>query len=133
VLPPCDEFGNLPPGIHRCTVDELVSRFGSGSPEREVETKELLDFITWAQNTGIERVIINGSYVSALAAPNDVDIVLLPGSKFRGKLDWLEQEVRWPFLQILVAADDEDLAQWSLEDFGTDRSGRTKGVVEVLL
>ncbi|MGD9632272.1 MAG: hypothetical protein AB7G28_25875 [Pirellulales bacterium] len=133
MLPTFDEFGNLPPGIHRCAVDELIARFGSGSPEREVETKELLDFIAWARTTGIERVIINGSYASAQHAPNDVDIVILPGAKFRGSLDWLEQEVRWPFLQVLVAADDADLDQWSLEDFGTDRIGRSKGVIEVVL
>jgi hypothetical protein len=133
LLPPFDEFGNLPPGIHDCDIDELIARFGTGSPERDVETKELLDFIAWARNASIERVIINGSYVTAQAAPNDVDIVILPGTDYPGALDWLEQEVRWPFLQVLVAADDADLVQWSLQDFGSDRSGRTKGVIEVLL
>jgi Family of unknown function (DUF6932) len=133
LLPAFDDFGYLPPGIHPCGIDELVARFGTGSPEREVETKELLDFLTWTRNMGVERVIINGSYVSAQPAPNDVDIVILPSSKFRGALDWLEQEVRWPFLQVLVAADDADLSNWSLDDFGTDRIGRAKGVVEVVL
>jgi hypothetical protein len=133
LLPAFDEFGNLPPGIHRCGIEELVARFGNGSPEREVETKELLDFLAWARTAQVECVIINGSYASAEVAPNDVDIVLLPGTKFSGDLDWLEQEVRWPFLQVLVAADASDLAQWSLEDFGTDRIGRSKGVIEVVL
>jgi hypothetical protein len=133
LLPPFDEFGNLPPGIHLCDVSELIARFGSGSPEREVETKELHDFLAWARNVNVARVIINGSYVTAQAAPNDVDIVFLPGSRFQGSLDWLEQEVRWPFLQVLVAADETDLEVWSLQDFGTDRIGHGKGVIEVLL
>ncbi len=133
MLPPFDEFGNLPFGIHQCDVDELVARFGIGSAEREAEPAELLDFIDWARDIGITRIILNGSYATAQVAPNDVDIVVLPGPEYHGGLDWLEQEIRWPFLQILVAADESDLVQWSLQDFGTDRSGRTKGVVEVLL
>jgi len=39
----------------------------------------------------------------------------------------------WPFLQVLVAADDADLEIWAIADFGTDREGRPKGVVEVIL
>ena len=40
---------------------------------------------------------------------------------------------QWPFLQILVAADEADLECWANGDFGTDRWGRAKGVVEVIL
>jgi hypothetical protein len=39
----------------------------------------------------------------------------------------------WPFLQILVAADELDLERWAIGDFGTNREGRPKGVVEVTL
>jgi hypothetical protein len=49
MLPLFNEHGYLPPGIHPCTVVELVARFGSGSPEPEVETQELLGFIDWAR------------------------------------------------------------------------------------
>jgi hypothetical protein len=45
LLPSLDEFGYLPPGIHRCGAVELAARFGSGSIEREIETQELLDFM----------------------------------------------------------------------------------------
>jgi hypothetical protein len=37
MLPPLDDQGNLPPGIHLCTVEELAARFGSGSEERATE------------------------------------------------------------------------------------------------
>ena len=39
----------------------------------------------------------------------------------------------WPFLQILVAADEGDLESWATADSGTDRQHRPKGVVEVIL
>jgi len=134
LLPPFNEFGYLPPGIHPCGVDELVASFGSGSPEREVETQELLDFIDWARRAGIKRVIVNGSYASTKTSPNDVDVVVLPGADYpRDEMPCSEQEARWPFLQFLVAADDSDLEAWSILDFGTDRNRHAKGVIEVLL
>ena len=134
MLPPFDEFGYLPPGIHPCGVEELIAKFGHGSPEREVEAQELLDFFAWARKAGIERIIVNGSYVTTKTAPNDVDVVILPGTGYpRGELACEEQEARWPFLQILIAADETDLEEWSLQDFGTDRNRRVKGVIEVVL
>jgi len=39
----------------------------------------------------------------------------------------------WPFLHVLVAADQADLEAWAMRDFGTDRQRRPKGVVEVIL
>jgi len=44
-----------------------------------------------------------------------------------------DEELLWPFLHILVAADDDDLDRWILQDFGTDRYLPPKGVVEVIL
>jgi len=134
MLPPFDEFGNLPPGIHACSVAELVTRFGSGSEEREAEMKELLHFIQAARAAGVRRLVVNGSFVTAKLTPNDVDIVILPGPGYprQGrKLD--SDELVWPFLQIIVAADTADFEAWAARQFGTDRRKRPKGVVEVLL
>ena len=134
MLPPFDEFGNLPAGIHPCTIAELRTRFGHGSPERAVEIAELIEFIHSAREAGIQRIIVNGSFVTASEAPNDVDVIVLPGSDYpRGKSGVQDDEVAWPFLQIIVAADEADLLAWSHDDFGTDRRGRSKGVVEVLI
>ena len=41
-----------------------------------------------------------------------------------------EMEPVWPFLQILIAADEADVERWAVDDFGTDRDGRDKGVVD---
>jgi hypothetical protein len=48
MIPDFDDNGNLPPGIHVCTIEELQARFGGGSPERIVEMAELIGFIKWA-------------------------------------------------------------------------------------
>ena len=134
MLPPFDESGNLPAGIHRCDFAELSARFGHGSPERDVEVRELEEMIAWARRAGVRRIIVNGSFVTAKVAPNDVDIVLLPGPDYPQDQVPLgdEAERRWPFLQVILAADDTDLETWATRDFGTDRLRRAKGVVEVI-
>jgi hypothetical protein len=112
----------------------VVQRFGGGSPERDVEGRELLKFIDWARQAGVRRLVVDGSFVTAKPEPNDVDLVILPGPDYpRDQLSASDDEMNWPFLHILVAADDDDMEQWILQDFGTDRYLRPKGVVEVIL
>jgi hypothetical protein len=133
MLPPFDKFGNLPRGIHQASIEEIVDRFGHGSPEREVEICELMEVIAWAKQHGVRRLIINGSFVTDKRDPNDIDVVLLPPRDERQQQTMFEGEPMWPFLQLLVAADDADLERWAVDDFGTDRNGCPKGVVEVVL
>jgi len=52
MIPDFDENGNLPPGIHRCTAEEVKARFGHGSSERVVETGELIQCRESAWNSG---------------------------------------------------------------------------------
>jgi len=37
MIPPFDEFGCLPPGIHRASLDEIDARFGRQSELRRVQ------------------------------------------------------------------------------------------------
>jgi hypothetical protein len=134
MLPPFDDFGNLPAGIHRCSVAELVARFGGGSQERSVEMSELARFIAAAKAAGVRRVLINGSFVTGKLSPNDVDVIILPGDDYpRQGLPLDASELIWPFLQIIVAADETDFEAWANREFATDRKNRSKGVVEIIL
>jgi hypothetical protein len=65
VLPSFDERGNLPPGIHSATWDEIVERFAT--TERR---KQLLDGLRAA---GCARVYLDGSFVTDNQAPGDFD------------------------------------------------------------
>src|SRR6266851_9457239 len=131
MLPPFDDVGNLPPGIHACSVAELVARFGSGSEEREAEISELVQFIEAAKTAGVRRLLVNGSFVTGKLSPNDVDVVFLPGPDYPRQSQRLDSdEMVWPFLQIIVAADDADFEAWATRQFATDRRKNPKGVVE---
>ena len=134
LLPRFDDVGNLPPGIHPCSVAELVARFGIGSEEREAEISELMHFIEAAKTAGVRRLLVNGSIVTGKLAPNDVDVVFLPGPDYPREGPRLDDEdLVWPFLQIIVAADDADFEAWATRQFATDRKRRPKGAVEVML
>ncbi|MFO0810465.1 MAG: hypothetical protein U0746_17710 [Gemmataceae bacterium] len=134
MLPPFDDVGNLPPGIHRCSAAELAARFGSGTDERETEIQELLQFMDAARAVGVRRLMVNGSFTTGKLAPNDVDVVILPGPDYPRQGQPLDaDEAVWPFLQVIVAADDADFEAWGTYQFATDRRRRPKGVVEVML
>lgn len=95
---------------------------------------ELLLFIDAAKKAGVHRVIVNGSFVTRKLSPNDVDIVVLPGPKHPRQERILDSdELVWPFLQVIIAADVADFEAWANCQFGTDRMRRPKGVVEVIL
>ena len=82
MIPPFDDNGYLPPGIHACSLEEIAGRFGHGSPEREVEMKELREFIKWCETAGVIRVVVNGSFATSKVSPVDVDIVVCVGRDY---------------------------------------------------
>ena len=42
MIPPFDERGNLPPGIHQATLDDIEARFGRESELRRVQIEVVL-------------------------------------------------------------------------------------------
>lgn len=134
VLPEFNEIGYLPRGIHRCQMDEVLERFGAGSEEREIEAAALADFTSWARAAGVARLIVDGSFVTDKVSPLDVDVAILPGPGYpRKELPAESRDSRWPFLDIKIAKDEDDLAQWAQLDFGLDRRLIPRGVVEIEL
>ena len=58
-LPEFNENGDLPPGIHKTTLGELLNRFSSGSPKRMVLALRLKRIYQIALDTGhLARFII---------------------------------------------------------------------------
>ena len=83
-LPEFDRYGDLPVGVHRASLDEVIARFGHGTSQRRLVTTLLLRVLKLAEGTGkLERFVIFGSYVTAKPNPNDVDIILIMRDDFR--------------------------------------------------
>ena len=86
-----------------------------------------------ARNAGVERFVINGSFVTDVREPNYVDCVLLVGESFPADTD-AEAELLagFPFLEVQLAQD--DAFRILVESFfATDRFHRPKGMIEVIL
>jgi len=72
VVPSFDERGNLPPGIHSATWDEIVKRYAT--TERRAELLDgLHEPIASLRRAGCARVYLDGSFVSEKELPGDFD------------------------------------------------------------
>ena len=133
MIPPYDEHGYLPPGVHLASLDEVADRFGMESEIRRVQIDSLRWLIDLCRRAGIERLVINGSFTTDIAEPNDVDCVVLMGSNYPCDREAETELISGlPFLELsLVNQDDFDLLVETF--FATDRHSIAKGMVEIAL
>ena len=132
-IPDFQEDGYLPPGIHLAELDELLERFGSETEIRRVQGESIRWLIDLARQAGVDRVIINGSFTTDKAEPNDVDCVLLMGERFPMDAEaGAELLEGLPFLEIkLVNQEGFELLVETI--FASDREMQPKGMIEVVL
>ena len=77
---------------------------------------------------------MDGSFVTSKTEPNDVDVAILPGERSAEHLELiLTKPEQWPFVHIVVALDEADLERWAQVDFGIDRAGNHRGILEIKL
>jgi hypothetical protein len=72
MIPAFDENGNLPPGIHEASWEEIFESFGRGKKRRELleGLRKALDDLA---SVGCQVVYIDGSFVTKKDRPNDFD------------------------------------------------------------
>jgi hypothetical protein len=132
MLPEFNEDGYLPPGVHGVALDEVASRFGQGSELRRVQAESLRWLVDLARRAGIERLVVDGSFVTDVVEPNDVDCVLLPGKDYP-KDHAADVELRrgLPFIHAEIV--EQPVFDFYVSIlFATDRRNTPKGMVEVL-
>jgi hypothetical protein len=84
VWPEFNELGDLPVGVHRATIAEVIAHFGHGTAQRETVTALLEHIYELAWSTGcLQRFLIFGSYVTAEPHPHDVDVFLVMRGGFQ--------------------------------------------------
>ena len=132
MIPAFNEHGYLPAGLHGATLDEIAARFGQQTELRRVQMESLRWLSDLAKRAGVERLVVNGSFVTDVAEPNDVDCVLLFGADFPHDAV-AEQELLngLPFLEIQLVRQ----ARFTMlvERFvATDREWIPKGMIEVI-
>jgi hypothetical protein len=132
VIPAFNELGYLPTGLHLATLDEIANRFGEASELRRVQMDSIRWMIELAKRAGVQRIVLNGSFVTDIIEPNDVDCVLLAGPDFpmnaAAEKELLEG---LPFLDISFA-DQPDFDYFVGRFFARDRVNQKKGMIEVM-
>jgi hypothetical protein len=133
MIPPFNENGYLPPGVHKASLDEIAERFGRRSEMRRVQMESLQWLMNLVKRLNVQRLVLNGSFTTDELEPNDVDCVLLVAPDLRQSVEAAaELQARLPFLEIDVV--DQDNFDFLVKTFfTTDRDCVPKGMIEVIL
>ncbi len=133
MIPPFNNAGYLPPGIHLATVDEVAVRFGQDSELRQVQMESLRWLADLARRAGVSRLVVNGSFVTDRLEPNDVDCVLLIGPGFpRDAAANADLAIGLPFVNMELV-NPNAFREFTEKIVATDRDLFPKGMIEVML
>jgi hypothetical protein len=70
MIPEFEESGYLPSGVHLATLAEIDAGFGQASELRRVQMESLRWMMELASKAGVQRIILNGSFVTDIIEPN---------------------------------------------------------------
>src|SRR5437773_11338523 len=85
-VPPFRPDGYLPEGVYVCSEAEVVFRFGSSSRRRRRLVLRLRRWIELGGQIGAQRLLVDGSFVTAQEDPHDIDTVILLPQNFTQQL-----------------------------------------------
>jgi hypothetical protein len=133
MIPAFNDDGYLPPGVYRATLAEIQERFGQESEIRRVQMESVRWLVELARRAGVHRIILNGSFVTDIMEPNDVDCVLLIGRGFStDAAAEADLNAGLPFLELKIVRE-AAFDRYVAVIFGTDRNGIPKGMIEIIL
>ena len=72
-IPEFQANGELPPGEHLATLDEVERVLGSSTDRRKLLMQGLRDAATNLEISGVKTLWINGSFTTDKTEPNDID------------------------------------------------------------
>jgi hypothetical protein len=109
------------------------TRFGTESELRQVQMESLRWLLDPGKRAGVERLVIDGSFVTDIFEPNDVDCVLLIDPDHPHQAAALDEIAEGlPFLDVQLV-ENHDFTMLVDHFFATDRHSTPKGLVEVIL
>ena len=137
MLPPFDEAGNLPPGIHWATWQEFSERFGMTLHRRRLLIG-LREALLALRRAGCRTVYVDGSFVTAKSTPGDYDGCWEPKGVSLDKLDpvFLDfsnkraaQKAKYGGEMFTAGSPAGPAGRTFLEFFQQDLEGNPKGIV----
>jgi hypothetical protein len=146
-IPPLNEHGWLPEGVHDSTLEEAAARFGGfqRSDRRPQLWAQFVEFVREAQASGmVAAIIVDGSFVTAEPLPHDIDLVVVMSTPQDFSKDLLpahynvlsQRRVRQRFgFDIVVATNNPETLAQAVAFFQQvrQRPGAKKGLVRIRL
>jgi hypothetical protein len=142
-LPESTDKGELPVGIHKASLQEVLERFGIGHPRRAAAASRLERIYHLAAGTGhLRRCIVFGSFVTEKPDPNDMDVLLVMEDTFDSST--LQGESALVFDHAAANAHFGASVFWvrrvaafggeqaMIEYWQTKRGGGRRGIVEIV-
>ena len=142
-FPAFNENGDLPVGIYKATLKEVLEHFGKGSLQRQLVARRLASIYETAKSTKqLLRFIVYGSFVTNKENPNDVDIFMLmtggfDPEKVSGKTRLIFKHLTtqkyegasifWAAKSGIIGGEDVLIEGWQVK-----RDKTRRGIVEVM-
>ena len=147
MIPPFNENGFLPDGLHDCTLQQAAERFGTfqSSDRRPELWARFTEFMREAKACQLmEAVLLDGSFVTAKPDPNDLDLVLVVAASHDFSADLppaqynllAQQRVRRRFgFDIVVVKNGSGNLEQAIAFFQQvkQRPGMKKGILRIKL
>jgi hypothetical protein len=142
MIPEFDERGELPPGIHHASWDQIVTRYATNTRRGEL-LDGLLSALRSLRAAGCTLAYLDGSFVSVKEHPGDfdacwesagVDAARLDGELLEFSNARAAQKARYGGELFPVEASAEPAGTTFLDYFQRDRiSGAPKGIIAIAL
>src|SRR5688572_27925489 len=91
-IPGFRDDGYLPIGLHKATETEVAAQFGQTTAARVRLMAQLSPWLALSRRVGALRFLVNGSFVSSKAEPQDVDCVCWLPADFEQQYEWGKYE-----------------------------------------
>jgi hypothetical protein len=137
VLSDFDKNGNLPPGIHIATIQEVEAHF-THNIQRKKLFKALLKVLEILQGCNCREVYLNGSFITVKSEPGDYDLCYEPTGikgtpEFKQFLEKREMRKKEYLGDIFPRMPQPPYEADHVEDWQTDRNGEVKGIIRIIL
>lgn len=147
MIPPFNEHGCLPEGIHDCTTEEIADRFGGfqSGDRRPRLWERFVEFLSEVKACDLaDAVLVDGSFVTAKTDPNDIDLVLIVSSGHDFSAEFLPSEYnvlsrrrvsrRYGFDLLVARANSEEYHRYvGFYQQVRLEPGRKKGILRIWL
>ncbi len=142
-LPEFNNQGDLPLGVHRVSLAEVIARFGTSTHQRRLLAQRLQRIFSTTQATGyLKHFILFGSFITSKPEPNDIDVFLIVTNAFEpnkvigeskivfnhmGAENYEGASIFWIREEAAIGGEQAMIEHWQLK-----RDKTKRGIIEII-